>query len=313
MPFPARILAALCLLLCQACNHLDRRANDIPVSTHTFHFEGGGKARYFVLDKRPKQNAPSGIPSYPTVYLFVIPGSDCGSMQGILPSYFDGLEGRPGATRIFILHKRFMGMDARGECSTDFIQADHPTQWIADQDAFIRAELSAAGANGQPLERVAIVGSSEGAEIAPILAQRIPGITHVALLANGGMNPFDTYRLQMQRHGFHQAPADIERLCIAPSDDIMAAGRTCRYWKELQAIRHTDNLLALDMPVFIAMGETDTMVPVEAAWHIRDQFAGRGKTNLHLLTFPDTGHDFHRNGESVLPYLWEALEQWLQK
>lgn len=307
MPFPVRIIAVLCLLLCQACSHLAPRTHDAPVSTHRFAFADGGTARYFVLDKSSSTARP------PSTYLFMIPGSDCGSMDGVLPGYFAGLEGRAGAARIFILHKRFIGPDAQGNCSEDFTRADHPTRWLADQEEFIRAELAAARVNGQSPDRIVIAGMSEGAEIAPVLARRIPGVTHVALLANGGMNPFDAYRAQMQRHGFHHALADIKRLCATPSDTILVAERTCRYWLELQAIRHADNLLALDIPIFVAMGEEDPLVPIESAWFIRDKFATEGKKNLHLLTIPGTGHDFRLQGKSVLPYLWEALEVWLQK
>lgn len=307
MSVPFRILFALCLLLCQACSHVAVRSHDVPLTSHEFHFKDGGKASYFVLDKRPEES----VSSYPSTYLFVIPGADCGSMRGVLPGYFDGLSGKAGTTRIFILHKRFIGANAAGDCSADFTQADHPSRWLADQGEFIRAELSAARTNGQPPDRIVIAGISEGAEIAPILAQGIPGVTHVALLANGGMDPFDAYRLQMQRHRLDHALTDIDRMCRTPSDVVVAAERSCRYWRELQDIRHTDNLLALDMPVFIAMGESDTMVPIESAWFIRDKFVLQGKTNLHVLTFPDTGHDFRRGRECVLPYLWDAFSGWL--
>lgn len=307
MSFPVRIIAVLCLLLCQGCSHLAPHLQDGEVSRHAFAFADGGTARYFVLDR------PSHATLSPSTYLFVIPGSDCGSMGGLLPGYFEGLDGRAGAMRIFILHKRFIGTDAQGNCSAEFTQADHPGRWLADQTEFIRAELAAARANGQLPGRIVIVGISEGAEIAPILAMRIPRVTHVALLANGGMDPFDTYRLQMLRHGFHQAVAEIERACASSTDDTVVSERTCRYWQELRTIRHTENLLALEVPVFIAMGEEDVLVPIESAWFIRDKFATAGKKNLHLHTVPGTGHDFVREGKNALPYLWDALEKWLEK
>ena len=298
----ARLLAVFFLLLCQACTHLTPGAG-----AHVFQFDDGGNARYFVLDKRPARDAA------PSTFLFMIPGSDCGSMLGVLPGYFDGLTGGPGGMRIFVLHKRFTGADADGECSADFVRADHPQRWLADQEAFIRTELAAARDGGHAPARVVIAGSSEGAEIAPLLARRIPGVTHVVLLANGGMDPIDAFRLQMQREGTPHAPQELARQCRAGTADTIVLGRTCRYWRELQAIRHTDNLLALDIPVFIAMGEADAMVPVESALYIRDRFAARGKTNLQLLILPGAGHDFRREAGSVLPYLWERIDEWLQK
>ena len=317
MLFPFRIFAALCLLLCQACSHPGQYLGNphVPVSAQQFHFDDGGPALYFVLDKHTLQESSPDIPPYPDTYLFVIPGSDCTSMHGMLPDYFNGLEGTSGAIRIFILHKRFITAGATGHCSTAFTQADHPSRWLADQSEFIRTELAAAKANDQVPRRIAIVGISEGAEIAPILARRISSITHLALLANGGMDPIDAYRLQMERHGFRHALQDIARLCTNSdaSDDIEAAERSCRYWKELRNIRHTDNLLALDIPVFVAMGEADTMVPIESAWFIRDKFAAHGKTNLQLLTFPNAGHDFHHDKVNMLPYLWDTFDHWLEK
>jgi esterase/lipase len=315
MLFPYRIIPLLCLLLCQACSQLDIRsdAGRTPVSTHEFYFDDGGKALYFVLDKRSAKDRVSDSPSQPLTFMFVISGSDCASMRGILPQYFDGLEGVSGAIRILILHKRFITNSAVKHCSDEFMQADHPSRWIADQSEFIRHELSAARANGNAPKRIAIVGISEGAEVAPILAQRIQGITHLALLANGGMNPFDAYRLQAERLGFSDVLHDIERQCVgtSASDSITLAERRCRYWRELRDIRHTDNLLGLQLPIFIAMGEADAMVPTQSALLIQDKFAMQGKTTLQVHLFPNAGHDFRRGEESVLPYLWETFDHWL--
>ncbi len=270
---------------------------------------------YFVLDRHAQADRLSATRPVPDTYLFVIAGSDCMSMQRVLPAYFHGLEGTAGAIRIFILQKRFIDTRTVDQCSASFIRADYPSQWIADQSEFIRSQLAAAKANGQEPRRVVIAGISEGAEITPILAHRIGAVTHIALIGNGGMNPFDTYRLQAERHGFRHVPKEIEQLCAGANapESMEAAERTCRYWTELRDIRHTDNLLALDIPIFITMGEADTMVPIESAWFIRDKFAALGKTNLQLLTLPDTGHDFRRRGITLLPYIWDAFEHFLKK
>lgn len=317
MLFPQRIIAVICLLLCQACSHLDQRADAQPVAVaaHQFHFDDGGKALYFVLDKRPRREVQQEPNLPPQTFMFVIAGSDCTSMQGMLPEYFNGLESATGTIRILILHKRFITAGSSARCSDAFMREDHPSRWIADQSEFIRYELTVAKAGNHAPKRIVLVGISEGAEIAPLLARRIPEITHVALLANGGMDPFDAYRIQAQRYGFLHALEDIGQQCLDRNDsaDTEVAERSCRYWRELRAIRHTDNLLALDMPVFIAMGEADTMVPVESAFLIRDKFAAHHKENLRLVTFAETGHDFRRRGETVLPYLWDDLERWLRK
>lgn len=317
MPFPRFAAVLFCLLACQGCGRLDSRRADPPihVATHEFHYRDGGKSLYFVLDKRPAADDArlASPPQQPSTLMFVIPGSDCTSMRSFLPQYFDGLQARSGAMRIFILQKRFIPLREADGCGDDFMRLDHPSRWVEDQSEFIRQELASAEVNGQAPARVAVVGISEGAEAAAPVAARVRGVTHLALLANGGMDPYEAFRLQAARYGFPGAPGDIERQCPdAAADDMLVAGRYCRYWRELRELRHTDNLLATTLPIFVAMGEADTMVPVESAKFLSNQFLRRGKINLQLHILTGAGHDFSNHGRSYLPYIWESFEDWLK-
>lgn len=307
--------------LCQGCSYLGmlrHTYSEQALPARDFHFADGGKAIYFVLDKRIESDRVPDTTQFPETFLFVVAGSDCMSMQYVLPQYFQGLRGASGRIRIFILQKRFIEARTYGRvlgCGEAFINADHPGRWIADQAEFIHAQLEMADANGQPPRRIVALGISEGSEIVPILARHIPRITHAAIIGNGGMDPGQTYRLQAQRHGFAYAPAAIDEACSRDPDSTahLVAGRTCRYWSELRAIKHNENLLALRIPVFMAMGETDALVPIESAWFARDQFALHGKSNLRLLTFPEADHGFQKGNISFLPFLWDKLDQWLSE
>lgn len=310
-----RLFAILAILLCQGCASpgLSRQAPPV----HEFRFADAGRAIYFVLDK-PQQTGHDIDASYPRTLLFVVGGSECTGMRPMLPQYFDGFEGGSGGGRIFLLQKRFIEADSiarAGACSGDFTKADHPQQWIADHAEFMHAQLEMAEANNQRPQRVALLGISEGGEIVPQLAQRFGAVTHAALFANGGLDPADAYRLQAHRHGFAAQAQAVEHACDgrADSSEHLAAGRTCRYWAEMRATRHADNLLTLSIPLFVAMGEADQLVPVESAWFLRDLFATRGKRNLHLMTIAGADHDFRKDGESFLSYIWEAFDEWLKK
>ncbi|WP_334188146.1 alpha/beta hydrolase family protein [Noviherbaspirillum sp.] len=250
--------------------------------------------------------------THPATFVFVISGSDCISMKGLLPNYFDGLEGTSGGMRIFILHKRFIGTS---DCGSQFIEMDYPSRWIEDQAEFILAQLSIAAMNYQRPSKLLLVGISEGAEVVPVLAGRIRDVTHAALLGNGGMDPYDALRLQATKYGFTDAARDIDIICndSPASFDRVVADRSCRYWSEMRSLRHTDNLLRLDIPLFVAMGEADRMVPIESAWYIRDRFAAAGKTTLRVLTVPDADHGFRARDVSVLPQVWRRLEEWMQE
>ncbi|MEO8171211.1 MAG: hypothetical protein ABI575_10165, partial [Oxalobacteraceae bacterium] len=134
-----RSFAWLSIALCQGCSFhglppaLDA-ASTVPAQN--FQFQDGGRAIFFTLDKSLSPESASRAETF----VFVISGSDCTSMQYFLPHYFRGLEGESGPLRIFILQKRFIEERTWGRnlgCSRDFIKADHPSRWIADQTEFI--------------------------------------------------------------------------------------------------------------------------------------------------------------------------------
>lgn len=317
-------LIALPLFLCQSCTYLAAlrhtyTANAVP--EQNFHFQDGGQAIYFTFDKRLDTRPPTAAPSAVETYLFVISGSDCTSMKYLLPQYFRGLEGESGPIRIFILQKRFIEARTWGRvlgCSEDFVKADHPQRWIADQAEFINAQLASAQNRAASPKRVVVLGISEGGDIVPVLARHIAGVTHAAILANGGMDPLDAYRLQAGKHGFNIAPNTLQNMgpALPGGPDAAAhriAGRTWRYWFELGQLKHTEGLLALTMPLLVAMGEADQAVPIESAQYLGDQFTQHGKSNLTLLSYPHADHALQSNTHSYLPDFWHAFDLWIDK
>jgi len=277
------------------------------LSTHEFRFADGGRALYFVIDKGPRAT------NTPRTLMFVVPGSDCLSMAPFLPQYFDGLDGA-GALRIFILHKRFIGLHDDGRnCSAAYTAADHPSRWLADQSEFIEAQLEMAAANGERPKQVVALGISEGGEVVPLLARRFARISHLVIVANGGLNPADSLRLQAQRHGFADEAEAVRARCAntVDPDSAQAAGRSCRYWNELYALDPNASLMALELPILVAMGEGDALVAPDSARLLARQFERAGKQNLQLLLFPGANHALEKENISLLPYIWEALDRML--
>lgn len=319
-----RLFIALSIFLCQACSDLVFLLNSSTTQTipaHHFQFRDGAQAIYFSFDKSLQRGVVTDASGHLETYLFVIAGSGCTSMQYFLPQYFRGLEGESGPVRIFILQKRHIEEHSWGRifgCGEEFIKADHPGRWIADQTEFINAQLAIAHIGAKSPKRIVLVGISEGGDIVPILAQRIVGITRAVIIGNGGMNPLDAYRLQAKKHGFADALDALDVLNQAPPSDPDApahniAGRTWRYWFELSQLQQTDNLLRLSIPILMTMGDADQSVPIESAWHIRDRFSLRGKANLSLIVYPDADHALQVGGVSRLPDFWHAVEMSMEK
>ncbi|MGV8900266.1 MAG: alpha/beta hydrolase family protein [Burkholderiaceae bacterium] len=306
----------LLMVLCQGCSFSGMRpavdsASLVPAQH--FQFRDGGHAIFFALDKSLALEPATE----PQTFIFVIGGSDCTSFQYFLPRYFRGLEGESGPLRIFILQKRYIEERTWGRtlgCSRDFIKADHPSRWIADQTEFIRTQLDLARQRRASPQRIVVAGISEGGDIVPVLARAIPAVTHAVIIANGGMNPLDAYRLQAQRQGFSAA---LDALDTPPADPDARAhyigGRTWRYWAELRGLKHTENLLALSIPIWMAMGDADQAVPVASALYLRDQFALHGKTNLTLTVYPGADHSLQIRKYFLLTDFWRALDLMLRK
>lgn len=314
-----RSFAVLSVALCLGCSFHGLPPAPDPASTvpaQHFQFRDGGHAIFFTLDKSLSLEAAS----QPETFVFVIGGSDCTSMQYFLPQYFRGLEGESGPLRIFILQKRFIEERTWGRalgCSRDFVRADYPSRWISDQGEFIRAQLDLARRRRAAPQRIVVAGISEGGDIVPVLAREIPGVTHAVIIANGGMNPLDAYRLQAERHGFAAALAGLSALDHPPADPDAPThtigGRSWRYWAQLRDMRHTENLLALSIPIWMAMGDADQAVPVASALYLRDQFALHGKANLTLTVYPGADHSLQVRKYLFLTDFWRALDLMMKK
>jgi alpha-beta hydrolase superfamily lysophospholipase len=282
----------------------------------TYTFADGGKAQYFYL----KKNLTSALISsgHPVTYLFVVGGSDCTSFAYFLPQYFRGLEGESGDVHIYMLQKRYVSPYSWGRvwgCSENFIHADRPEQWLADQTEFIRQQLLSLPQGSQ--QRVVLLGISEGGEIAPILAQRISQTTHLVILANGGLDPLDAYSLQRAKQGLAPSAA-LRKLLENPVLDAskntdLILGRTATYWLQVNNIQQIENLLLLKMPILMTMGEEDQIIPIESAWYAKDEFEKQSNKNLTLITYPDADHSLTSQKINFLPDFFHKMDLWLSE
>lgn len=309
------LLGSILLLLisCSYPSNLLHSYKNKSAQPFTYHFADGGNAQYFYLKKTLANSFSS--PMDPVTYLFVVGGSDCTSFAHFLPQYFRGLEGESGDIHIFMLQKRFIGARTWGRsfgCSKQFVRADYPERWIADQLEFIRQQLSFLGAH--PNRRIVLLGISEGGEIVPILAQRIPQTTHLVILANGGLDPLDAYSLQRAKLGLAPSEA-LRKLLETPELDAskntnLFFGRTATYWSQVNKIQQIENLLLLNMPILMTMGVEDEVVPIESAWYAKEKFENQRNKNLTLITYPGANHSLASEKVNFLPDFFHKMDLW---
>lgn len=315
-----------CTSLSKDAHYSDDETQNVKILTHDFRLEDQGVVRFFQLDKSLVRKTVS---TDPATLIFVVPGSGCQSMQSMLPEYFMGLEGETDALRIFILEKRH-SVDSHAKCSDAFIREDYLSRWQADYTQFIRFQLNQAKRQAVKIRRVVVLGISEGAELAALLALQLPEITHLVMLSNGGMQAFDAFRLLAQKQIMTQKNHDLEQQIhhieaalqnlndkknqedIA--DEIRSKvinGRSLRYWQELKNLDHSGNLLALTIPIAICMGSADQLLPVESAIWLQERFQAAHKNNLSVFIYPQADHGLRAQGHRYLPDCLHQVDLWL--
>ena len=308
-----------------------------------FHFRDGGMAIFYTLNLSggytPVALHDAGLPTSvnaadtPEQWLFVIAGAGCQSMGPLLPDYFTGLEGERFPIRVLILHKRHISAAADGQhCSDAFIEADHPSQWLADQREFIEHQLALSSPQGRArLPQVVLMGISEGAEPASLLALQLP-VSHLVLLSHSGLAPLDLYqqlaeRYPHMREGWRELSSALAHWSPDRQSDPQHKsqngpqngpqqrihGRSWRYWSEAATLQPSPALLAFRRPVLVGVGDADPLVPAQALAALQKQFADAGSAYLTLRRFPDADHGLDSKYRHYLPDFMHQIGLWLSE
>jgi pimeloyl-ACP methyl ester carboxylesterase len=239
-------------------------------SAQTFAFQDGGRSVYyrFALGSAPN----------PATAVFVYGGSGCASWKAVMPDYVAGLA---VDAHVFVLNKRHVADRSTGmfACGAAFDAANHPEQWRQDYTEFITAQLDALRPRPQ---KVLLLGVSEGAVPAVQVAARLPAITHLAIIGSGALTMRESLRL-LHRKG--QVAFDVDaaspRIAAAPESlEQRWYGHPHRWWSQMLDLDVMPDLLQLNIPIWVAMGEQDSSVPVESLHALQSRFQATGKTHL---------------------------------
>lgn len=243
----------------------------------------------------------------------VIPGSGCAGMGAIADRYFAGLL----QARVLVLHKRGVAADAitsADECSADFLRQDAHSVWLADAQAALGAWLAqqekADHAAREAVPPLVLVGISEGAELLPRLAAQVHPAALV-LIASSGLDPADAGRLQAQRLGALGAWTRLEREQAGPQpDDVIAEGRSLRYWRDLWHWPLAQPLLQGPWPLLQAWGSEDALVPQAAYQRFQVQALKRAAPYCGVR-LSGADHGLQAPGRDGVRWLWDRLARWV--
>lgn len=161
---------------------------------------------------------------------------------------------------------------------------------------------------------VAVLGHSEGSDVAAKLAAINNKVTHLCFASGNGppqiFNDILFIRRRMNAHEIspEEAQKQIDALYSGIDSVYNEPNSTSKYfngdtYKWNYAINQPaiDNLLKINIPVFLTIGSNDDKVPVEGSDFIAAEFIRHRKNNLTYKVYPNCNHNYVEklsNGET---------------
>lgn len=152
---------------------------------------------------------------------------------------------------------------------------------------------------------VAVLGHSEGSDVAARLAVINKRVSHLGFSAgNGNSQAFNDIlflRRKMQKGEISAADAQekldalyagLEAVYKKPDSTTDYYNGDTYKWNSAINEPPLDNLLRLNIPILVTIGSNDDKVPVEASDYIRAEFIRRRKTNLTYKVYLNSNHNY---------------------
>lgn len=303
--FGAWLLLAGLMGGCTSVNRLVHLYANTALPARTQLFADGGQSLYYGFKAQGRGNEHLAA-----TQVFLVGGSGCTSWKSVLPDYVNGLR-EPAA--VWAMNKRWVADRSTGMwgCGSAFDRDNRPKRWVADQAAFIRARLAEAG---QPVTRVMVVGVSEGAWVAGQLAQDASlGVTHLVLIGSGAWTlrrNLEALNLRKRGWDMKEGWTQVEQSPHSLTDRWW--GHPHQWWSDVIDLDPLPNLLTLDIPIWAAMGEGDTSVPVASVKALASAFEAQGKQNLTVRVYPGANHILQSATVNHRQALFSELSSWLE-
>ena len=163
-------------------------------------------------------------------------------------------------------------------------------------------------------KKVAVIGHSEGSDVVAKLGVINKNITNIGYWSGGGNTQFYDFTLFIRKDVISGKLTEEEG--IQKIDSLFDQLKKIKqkpesitdFWKDNSYRRWNyfseppiNNLLQIEVPIFVAIGSKDQAVPVESAYLIPIEFIRNKKENLTFKVYPNLDHGFEEeleNGES---------------
>lgn len=154
-------------------------------------------------------------------------------------------------------------------------------------------------------EKLILMGHSEGTEVVAKLGVSNKNISHIGYFSGGGNAQYYDFILDIRKYvqrgemTEEESVTEIEKLFNEVRDiykdpnnlNKSFMGHPYKKWSS-SVEPSIDNLLKINIPIYVAHGAKDKAVPIESAYLIPIEFIRKNKNNLTFKVYPNLDHSF---------------------
>ena len=202
------------------------------------------------------------------------------------------------------------------ECPASYYEHDSPRQraddylqvmsWLDDQFHY---------------DRITLLGGSEGALVAAMVASRSDAVSAVVSLNGGGRFFVDdvlhSMALELPPVAFEEAKqgflAFADSVEAAENMDLVMSGHGFRWWKSMLTADQTELLMSVRAPLLIIQSSLDKSVSPKLAYD-QAQTVKKKKNNVDFRVYAELDHKFHdASGKDQSNLVISSIKDWLSR
>lgn len=285
------------------------------VSTHIASRADGSNITYYVL--RQQHHSPSDT------LLLILQGSDCNSVLQIESIFIDYKNVWPEAD-VLLIEKYGIDKDMsysqnseRKDCPVQYIQNDSPEQRIAD----IKTVLDIVRKGNEYLHFI-VLGGSEGAVIANLVATRVNNINATVSFNGGGRNFIDDviHSIAISSENSEEAEESIKgfrgfssHIINSEPSELQVSGHGYNWWHQMLSIDQLEVLKKVNTPLLIIQGSRDLSVSPQKVDEMILTLREFEKPNIEYRKYNELDHGFKSiDGKSKRKEVVRDINVWLR-
>lgn len=239
---------------------------------------------------------------YSPELLVILQGSDCNSVENV--KAIPRLRGAYPDCDMLTIEKYGVTKDLpysdspeREDCPPGYLDNDTPELRAADADRVVRALIARYG-----YRKIIVIGGSEGALVANMLAARADYVTATVLFGGGGRFFYDDVitTLRSMRWTPEETAKNIEgfgqfRDYILSHDPypVSMSNHGYRWWRMMLSVDQQAYLEKIRSPVLLVQGGKDTSASPDKAKEMAAALKAEGKANVSFRLYPDYDHSLN--------------------